>query len=86
MLSVSYVGHSVLEDGTLLLGVLETTTERRWFRTRESSQTIVYVLKGGWWWGQNSERVPNGPLALRLAELAMQHVVIAPALDRAIAP
>lgn len=84
MLTISYVGHTVLEDATVLLGVLEVTTERRWFRTRETSETIVYVLKCGHWWGRNNERVPTGPKALRLSELAMQHVVIGPSLDAAI--
>jgi hypothetical protein len=83
-LTVSYVGHSVLEDATVLLAVTETTSARRWFRTVETSRSLVYALRAGSWWGPAGERVPTGPLALKLAELAMHHVVIASSVDRAV--
>jgi hypothetical protein len=78
------MSHSVLEDATVLLAIIETTRRRRWLRVTETSRSVVYVLKAGSWWGPNSDRVPTGPLALRLSELAMQHVVIDASLNRAV--
>lgn len=83
MPEITYLGHSILGDATVLLGVVETRHTRRWFRKVEISETNVYALKGGFWWGRNNERVPTGPLALRLSEIAMQRVVMA-SVDEAV--
>lgn len=84
MLSLRYDSHAILPDGTTLLSVLETTSARRWFRTFDISNTVTYVLKGGAWWGKHGERVTDVHKALRLSELAMQHVVVRDAIDAAL--
>jgi hypothetical protein len=70
---LTYSAHTLLPDGSPLLAVVEVTRVRRWFRSVEVSETVSYVLRGGFWWGKRNERVDRrDPKHLRLCELAMQ--------------
>lgn len=71
MLSLQYSAHTVLPDGSTLLSVIETTTERRLFRDVSSSRATAYVHRGGFWWGERFERVTDAAKVLRLCELVM---------------
>lgn len=76
MLELNYSAHTVLPDGSTLLSVIETTTERRLFRDVTSSRATAYVLRAGYWWGERNERVLHSdPRHLRLCEIAMQQQV-----------
>lgn len=84
MLTLQYSAHTVLPDGGTLLAVLETTSERRWFRTVEHSETVSYVHRGGFWWrGPALERVTDNATILRLCELVIQAGIRA-SVDRAV--
>jgi hypothetical protein len=72
MLALQYSSHTTLADGTVLLSVLETTSERRWFRTVERSRGIAYAFRSGFWWGEHNERVTDNAKVLRLCELVLQ--------------
>lgn len=75
MLTLTYSGHCVLPDGSTLLAVVETRTERSWFRTVETSQTTSYVLKAGHWWSTDGAVPHRDPRHYRLCEIAMQQQV-----------
>lgn len=75
MLKLTYSAHCVLPDSSTLLAVVETTTERRWLRNVERSETKSYVLKGGFWWGVDGAVSLKDPRHFRLCEIAMQQQV-----------
>jgi len=71
VLTLTPAGFTILPDGTPLLAVVETRTQRSWFRKRETSSTETYVLKAGSWWGKAAPVPLRDPRHLRLCELAM---------------
>lgn len=83
MLQLTPAGFTILPDGTPLLAVVETRTERRWFRTVERSETQSYALKAGSWWGRDGAVPHRDPRHGRLCEIAMQQQVRA-SVDAAI--
>lgn len=75
LLKLTYSAHAFLPDGATLLAVVETTTQRRWFRTVETSRKASYVLKGGAWWNSDGPLELRDPRSHKLSEIAMMQVV-----------
>lgn len=71
-LRLTAAGFTILPDGTPLLAVVETRTERSWFRKRESNSTETYLLKAGSWWGKAGPVPLHDPRHVQLCQLAMQ--------------
>jgi len=73
VLTLAYSAHTILPDGGTLLAVVDTRTERRWFRTIETSDTVTYVHRAGTWWrGAKLDRVTDNRTILALCEFVIR--------------